>query len=112
MLVACVVAGCGDNKETPDATPDVSSDFVGQLMALPGVHDVTQQPTQTPGVTYFVLHFTQPVDHADPGGQTFLQEVSLLHRDVAAPLIVHTSGYSDYYLDRAVELTQLLNANQ
>jgi hypothetical protein len=95
--------GCGDNEP-----PSVLHD----LAALPGVNDVTEQPTQTPGYHYYVLHFTQPVDHADPAGQTFLQEVSLLHRDVDRPMIVHTSGYWDYYLDNAVELTQLLGANQ
>ena len=97
------IAGCGDN-----AAPSVLHD----LAALPGVNDVTEQATQTPGYHYYVLHFTQPVDHADPTGPTFLQEVSLLHRDVDAPMVVHTSGYWDYYLDNEVELTQLLGANQ
>jgi hypothetical protein len=94
---------CGDNLAPP---------VLHDLAALPGVHDVTEQPTQDPGYHYYVLHFTQPVDHADPTGPTFLQEVSLLHRDTAAPMVVHTSGYWDYYLDSEVELTQLLGANQ
>ena len=103
LVLAGCLAGCGDNEPPP---------VLHDLAALPGVHDVTEQPTQTPGYHYYVLHFTQPVDHADPTGPTFLQEVSLLHRDAAAPMIVHTSGYWDYYLDNAVELTQLLDANQ
>jgi PS-10 peptidase S37 len=97
-------AGCGDN-----AARQVD---VGSLAALPGVHDVTELPTQTPGFHYFVLHFTQPVDHDDPTGPTFLQEVSLLHHDPAAPMVVHTSGYWDYYRDNEVELTSLLAGNQ
>jgi hypothetical protein len=101
VALALALAACGDNLQ-----------FVDQLRALPGVHDVTEMKTQTPGFQYFVLHFEQPVDHADPHGQTFLQEVSLLHRDAFAPMIVHTSGYWDYYLDHYVELTALLGANQ
>jgi len=97
------LAACGDN---------LAPSVLHALEALPNVHDVTEQPTQNPGFHYYVLHFTQPVDHADPTGPTFLQEVSLLSRDPDAPMVVHTSGYWDYYLDNAVELTQLLGANQ
>ena len=106
LVLAGWVAGlvaCGDN---------LAPSVLHSLEALPNVHDVTEQPTQNPGFHYYVLHFTQPVDHADPTGPTFLQEVSLLSRDPDAPMVVHTSGYWDYYLDNAVELTQLLGANQ
>src|SRR5512140_2919772 len=114
VVLAVAAGACGDNLAVgPDASKaDVSGDFVDRLRGLPNVHDVAEQPTQSPGYHYFVLHFTQPVDHQDPQSPTFLQEVSLLHRDTAAPLIVHTSGYWDYYLDHVVELTTLLNANQ
>jgi len=108
VVAAACLAACGDNLP-PDKLP---GDFLGQLRALPGVHDAVEMPTQTAGFTYYVMHFEQPVDHEDPGGQTFLQEVSLLHRDTRAPMVVWTSGYWDYYLDRDVELTQLLNGNQ
>ncbi len=104
--LVCVLAACGDNFP-----PDAPKDLIGKLRALPGV-TVEQRDTDTPGYTYFVLHFTQPVDHGDPRGQTFQQEVSLLHRDLDAPMIVHTSGYFDYYTDHTVELTNLLFGNQ
>jgi hypothetical protein len=102
------LAACGDNL---DAGP-APTDLLGKVRALPNVHDADEQPTQTAGYHYIVIHFTQPVDHDDPQSATFLQEVSLLHKDEGRPLIVHTSGYWDYYLDRTVELTQLLAANQ
>ncbi len=96
---------CGDNIE---GTPPT---FVEQLGSLPGV-TVTEMDTETSGYVYYVLHFTQPVDHEDPDGPTFQQEVSLIHRDPTAPMIVQTSGYWDYYLDTPVELTRMLLANQ
>ena len=111
LVVAFALAACGDNYAVPpDASSDV--DVLAKLRALPNVADATEQPTQTAGYHYIVIHFIQPVDHDDPQSATFLQEVSLLHRDTAAPLIVHTSGYWDFYLDRAVELSIALRANQ
>jgi hypothetical protein len=111
-VLALALWACGDNvTPAPDALAP-ATDLLVKLRALPNVHDADEKPTQTAGYHYIVLHFTQPVDHADPASPTFLQEVSLLHKDEAAPLIVHTSGYWDYYLDSPVELTQLLDANQ
>ena len=100
------LAGCGD-----DLAPPVPGDLLAQLEALPGVTAV-EQATDTTGYAYVVLRFTQPVDHADPAGPTFEQRVSLLHVDPAAPMVVQTSGYWDYYQDNLVELTRLLAGNQ
>jgi hypothetical protein len=108
-LVLGLVAACGDNITPPYETPP---DFIQQLRALPGVHDATEVPTTTAGFHYYVLHFDQPVDHNDPQSASFLQEVSLLHRDTSRPMIAWTSGYWDYYEDHTVELTTLLEANQ
>lgn len=110
-VALAILAACGDNLPAP--TPDApgATDLLGQLNALPGV-TATEAPTGQAGYHYFVLAFTQPVDHADPSGPTFQEEVSLLYRDPAAPMIVQTSGYWDYYLDSPVELTRLLAANQ
>lgn len=109
--------GCGDNFGPPPLTED---QLMSRLRALPGV---TVEPGVLPehitlpkNVSYYVLHFTQPVDHDDPtqGQGTFQQEVSLLHRNDLAPtpMIVNTSGYADAWGTRQVELTQLLDANQ
>jgi len=109
VLAVAALGACGDNLE-PVPEP-VSGELLDRLRALPGV-TATPMPTETAGFTYIVLQFTQPVDHEDPDGQTFQQRVSLLHRDLAGPMIVQTSGYWDYYLDSPVELTRLLTANQ
>jgi len=117
LIIAAAIAGsgiagsgCGDNIQLHGLTPD---ELLARLRALPGVTADVAPTTQT-DFQYYVLHFRQPVDHSDPGQGTFLQEVSLLHRSdlVTVPMIVQTSGYADYYLDRPVELTKLLGANQ
>ena len=105
-LAAASLAACGDN-DPGSSEPEL----LAKLRALDDV-TVEEVPTDTEGFTFFVLRFTQPVDHQDPGGQTFQQRVSLLHRDPAAPMIALTSGYWDYYGDNVYELTSLLAANQ
>jgi hypothetical protein len=104
-LAACSLAACGDNLRDPP------EDVLAKLRALDGV-TVEQLPTEADPYDFFVLRFTQPVDHAAPGGATFQQRVSLLHRDLDAPMIALTSGYWDYYGDNLYELTTLLAANQ
>jgi hypothetical protein len=106
LVVLGLVCACGDDGWEPPL------ELADRLAALPGVHSVEEKPTQAPGFRYFVLRFEQPVDHADPRGPTFLQKVSLLHRDETAPMVEYTSGYWDYYNDFRVELTVLLGANQ
>ena len=108
-LVVSVLVGCGSDPVDPPPPPP--GDLLSQLSAIPGV-TVTPEPTETPGYQFFVLRFTQPVDHANPEGQTFQQRVSLLHRDIEAPMVVLTSGYFDFYGDNRYELTGILAANQ
>ncbi|HWU90555.1 MAG TPA: S28 family serine protease, partial [Kofleriaceae bacterium] len=107
LALAAGLAACGDNVPGPDSPGAV----LEKLRALDGV-TVEQVPTDAAGYTFFVLRFTQPVDHGNPGGPTFQQRVSLLHRDAGAPVIALTSGYWDYYRDSVYELTSLLGANQ
>ncbi len=109
VLATAGLPACGDNIHPEPEL--VSGELLDRLRALPGV-SATPTMTETDGFSYIVLQFTQPVDHEDPDGPTFEQEVSLLHRDLAAPMIVQTSGYWDYYLDSPVELTRLVDGNQ
>lgn len=105
-----VWTGCGDNLGPPPMTHD---ELLARLRALQGVR-VTEGNSSPEDFSYYVLHFTQPVDHHDPAKGTFEQQVSLLHRNELAPfpLIVYTSGYADEAGDKPVELTTLLDANQ
>jgi hypothetical protein len=114
------MGACGTNHSgsSRDAAPPGADAPPGSLLArleaIPGV-TVTQAPSATQGYDYYVLEFTQPVDHANPTGQTFQQEVSLIVVEGGAlslPMIVETDGYWDYTLSNAVELTELLGAHQ
>jgi hypothetical protein len=120
FIVVAVIAGiggsgCGDNFGPPPLTED---QLIARLRGLDGVtvkRGTLPPSTQVPpNVSYYILQFTQPVDHEHPEAGTFQQQVSLLHRnDVApTPMIVTTSGYSDAWGNRQGELTQMLDANQ
>jgi len=63
----------------------------------------------------YVLYFTQPLDHNNPGGKTFTQRVYLFHKDFSKPVVFVTEGYvADYVKHPRVlyELTDMLDANQ
>jgi hypothetical protein len=110
VIVAVASSGCGDNFDPPGLTAE---QVKARLRLIPGV-TLEELPAKQAEYRYYVLKFTQPIDHDDPGQGTFQQKVSLLHRSSVArvPMIVHTSGYSDYTENKPTELTKLLAANQ
>jgi hypothetical protein len=110
VVAALASSGCGNELARPRLTPD---ELLAKLRDLPGV-TVDEESTEQPDLHYYILHFTQPLDHDRPDRETFQQRVGLLHRNEQdpVPMIVHTSGYDDYYKDTPVELTRLLAANQ
>ncbi|MDX2088496.1 MAG: S28 family serine protease [Kofleriaceae bacterium] len=108
LLAAALLSGCGDNLQV-EPGPDPA--FLDRLNALPGVTAV-EASTETTGYTFYEVTFRQPVDHEAPSGPTFAQTVSLLHASTAAPMVVFTTGYWDYYRDTPSELARLLSANQ
>ncbi len=111
-LVAC---GGGSDPADPDAAPPISDadnrDIRDRLEALDGVA-VIEMTTTEPGERHFILTFTQPADHDAPGGATFGQNVTLIHRATELPMIALTTGYWNYYGFSHSELSELLHANQ
>ncbi len=59
----------------------------------------------------YQIFFTQPVDHNNPNGATFMQSFFLSHREDTAPTIFHTTGYGASR-NSEKELTSLLQGNQ
>src|SRR5687767_8942662 len=138
-LVAVVVAlgaGCGDDDGggdgdpprvdgSPDGEPDAGQpdggpvfvcersddDILVRLQGIPSVASVSEVEVGDP-YRFFRIEFEQPVDHAEPGGATFLQRITLLHRDLEAPMVLHTSGYYGAGGAFAAEPTALLDGNQ
>ena len=86
--------------------------LLAQIQALPGVVTASQGPSPIPDTLFYRITFRQPLDHADPGGETFSQRVTLLHRDASAPMVLVTDGYATPWVATQQEITAALQTNQ
>lgn len=115
-LVAAALAAtaCSDSPGgQTDASPadaDYSGDILDVLNRLDGM-SATEEPVEPP-YRFFRIELEQPVDHDQPGGETFSQRMTLLYRASDAPTILHTTGYYLYEEPFRAEATRLLDGNQ
>ncbi|MCL6733175.1 S28 family serine protease [Streptomyces neyagawaensis] len=91
------------------AQPD-TTDIKDRLLAIPGVSLIEEKPY--PGYRFFVLNFTQPVDHRHPGKGTFQQRITVLHKDTSRPTVFYTGGYNVSTTPSRREPTQIVDGNQ
>jgi hypothetical protein len=95
-------------QESPD--PFEKLTFDEKLRALPDL-TVTEITPQNGFPRQFEIYITQPLDHDNPDGIRFNQQIFLSHRDESAPVVFMPSGYATRAATTA-ELSELLNANQ
>ena len=88
----------------------VSEDIKDRILAIPGMSLIQEKPY--PGYRYFVLNYTQPVDHRNPSKGTFQQRITLLHKDTTRPTVFFTSGYNVSTNPSRSEPTQIIDGNQ
>ncbi|MCX4762314.1 S28 family serine protease [Streptomyces sp. NBC_01275] len=115
-LSTTATAGAATAAE-PNATGTTSTtsttettDIKDQLLAVPGMSLVQEKPY--PGYRYFVLNYTQPVDHRHPSKGTFQQRITVLHKDVSRPTVFYTGGYNVSTTPSRREPTQIVDGNQ
>ncbi|MEU3839054.1 S28 family serine protease [Streptomyces sp. NPDC028635] len=87
-----------------------SQDIKDRLLSIPGMSLIQEKPY--PGYRYFVLNYTQPVDHRHPSAGTFQQRITVLHKDVSRPTVFYTSGYNVSTTPSRREPTQIVDGNQ
>lgn len=85
--VATDTSGQADDGTTADTV-----DILDHLATIAGL-TVEEKPSPVDGYRYFLMAFDQPADHDDPDGLHFSQQLTLLHRDTDAPLVLVTEGY-------------------
>ncbi|HVV88494.1 MAG TPA: S28 family serine protease [Kofleriaceae bacterium] len=113
LAALALAAACGDpasSTEPPD-TPAADGDVLAALQAIPGM-TASELGTDLPGYRFFELGYEQPVDHAHPEGAHFVQRMTLLHRDAAAPMVVYNSGYFVSPFPLRSEVTAIVGGNQ
>ncbi|MEU8956067.1 aminopeptidase [Streptomyces sp. NPDC048518] len=87
-----------------------ATDIKDRLLAIPGMSLIEEKPY--PGYRFFVLNYTQPVDHRHPSKGTFKQRLTVLHKDTARPMVFSTGGYSVSTRPGRSEPTQIVDGNQ
>ncbi|MEU5700975.1 S28 family serine protease [Streptomyces aurantiacus] len=89
---------------------DEAADIKDRLLAIPGMSLIEEKPYT--GYRYFVLNYTQPVDHRHPSKGTFQQRLTVLHKDVSRPTVFYTSGYGVSTSPGRSEPTRTVDGNQ
>lgn len=84
--------------------------FLERLMALPGVV-VTPVTPPAPYPAAYEIRVTQPLDHQNPGGETFIQRIWLNHLGEDRPMVMYLGGYG-IGRNLVTELCGLLDANE
>ena len=113
LLALTVLIGALSTAGTATAVqPEAegTTDIKDRLLAIPGMSLVEEKPY--PGYRFFVLNFTQPVDHRSPAKGTFQQRITVLHKDVSRPTVFYTSGYNVSTTPSRREPTQIVDGNQ
>ncbi|GHH83183.1 tripeptidyl aminopeptidase [Streptomyces sulfonofaciens] len=94
----------------PAVAQDTTADIKDRLLAVPGMSLLEEKPYD--GYRFFVLAYTQPIDHRHPERGTFQQRISILHKDVDRPTVFWASGYAlPEDIERA-EPTRIVDGNQ
>ncbi|MFC8712808.1 S28 family serine protease [Streptomyces sp. NPDC057197] len=86
------------------------TDIKDRLLSIPGMSLIEEKPYT--GYRYFVLNYTQPVDHRHPSKGTFQQRFTLLHKGVDRPTVFYTSGYNVSTNPSRSEPTRITDGNQ
>ncbi|MGW1980290.1 S28 family serine protease [Streptomyces sp. NPDC001889] len=111
---AGATAGAATAAETATGTKAAqkaaAQDIKDRVLAIPGMSLIEEKPH--PGYRYFVLNYTQPVDHRNPAKGTFQQRITLLHKDTSRPTVFFTSGYGLSTTPRRSEPTAIIDGNQ
>ncbi|MFD9029761.1 aminopeptidase [Streptomyces sp. NPDC059567] len=116
VLIGTVGAsGAATAAESATGSPTVAEGAVGtdikdRILAIPGMSLIEEKPYA--GYRFFVLEYTQPIDHHRPWKGTFKQRLSLLHKDTDRPTVFHTSGYGLSTTPSRREPTRIIDGNQ
>ncbi|MFI6011293.1 aminopeptidase [Streptomyces sp. NPDC051243] len=110
LLALALFMGALGTATTAGAATAAEPDIKERLLSIPGMSLIEEKPY--PGYRFFVLDYTQPVDHRSPSAGTFRQRLTVLHKDVSRPTVFYTSGYEVSTSPSRREPTQIVDGNQ
>ncbi|HCA87880.1 MAG TPA: aminopeptidase [Streptomyces sp.] len=109
MLIGTVSLG-GASAVAATAAEPATTDIKDRILAIRGMSLIEEKPVE--GYRYFVLNYTQPVDHRRPHKGTFQQRITLLHKATDRPTVFFTSGYNVSTNPSRSEPTRIVDGNQ
>lgn len=86
-----------------------NSELYKWLSSMPDI-DVNEIKAPDGFTVSYEIFITQPVDHNNPEGQQFKQQLYLSHIDKNKPMVIELDGYA--VNNRPTELSRLLKCNQ
>ncbi|WP_299527626.1 S28 family serine protease [uncultured Streptomyces sp.] len=95
---------------TTSAANASTEDIKDRILAIPGMSLIEEKPVS--GYRFFVLEYTQPIDHRKPSRGTFQQRITLLHKDTSRPTVFYTGGYNVSTSAGRSEPTRIVDGNQ
>ncbi|HEY9439915.1 MAG TPA: S28 family serine protease [Streptomyces sp.] len=98
------------SSSATSSTAENTQDIKDRILAIPGMRLIEEKPYA--GYRYFVLGYTQPVDHRHPSKGTFEQRITVLHKDTTRPTVFFTGGYNVSTNPSRSEPTQIIDGNQ
>ncbi|MFM9693506.1 S28 family serine protease [Streptomyces europaeiscabiei] len=110
VLSLVVLIGTLSTAGAATAAGSDTADIKDRLLGVRGMSLVEEKTY--PGYRFFVLNFTQPVDHRNPKKGTFQQRITVLHKDTARPTVFYTGGYNVSTNPGRREPTQIVDGNQ
>jgi hypothetical protein len=110
LALTVLIGTLGTTAGAATAAGDEPTDIKDRLLSIPGMSLTEEKPY--PGYRYFVLTYTQPVDHRRPDRGTFQQRITVLHKDVSRPTVFYTGGYNVSTNPSRREPTQIVDGNQ
>ncbi|MFE1765264.1 S28 family serine protease [Streptomyces angustmyceticus] len=109
VLIGTAGAGTAPAGAATAAEPK-TGDIKDRILSIRGMSLVEEKPVD--GYRFFVLNYTQPIDHRHPSKGTFQQRLTLLHKSVDRPTVFFTSGYNVNTTPSRSEPTKIIDGNQ
>ncbi|MEW1750373.1 S28 family serine protease [Streptomyces angustmyceticus] len=109
VLIGTAGAGSAPAGAATAAEPK-TGDIKDRILSIRGMSLVEEKPVD--GYRFFVLNYTQPIDHRHPSKGTFQQRLTLLHKSVDRPTVFFTSGYNVNTTPSRSEPTKIIDGNQ
>jgi hypothetical protein len=85
------------------------SDLLGWLKSVNNI-EVTSIKSDNIFSEAYEIFVTQPIDHNNPDGPKFKQQIFLSHTDKEKPMVIDLDGYA--VNNRTTELSRILQCNQ